>query len=266
MFFSKLACPLLGLASLATAVPTTSLIEIPQTTTALAKRTIDCSNLVPGLTLEDCEYMSEIGIVSQGCNVESNNGKIWIGDDGPYTFTFTNHASEEANTPLTVVVWYFPAYDFEASFVNVRQPEVTYSLPNYGDSITISAASDISGGFAALYGHTTVLSQFGQIYNTWGEFTTGQWATADVTRLINMGGNPMEISVPCNGCVSDMNLCSFHCKEGNECGESGTYDLMSCDNGSQAGASFGTYDGSNPEGGCQGWGTDGKVEVFFQDF
>jgi hypothetical protein len=263
MFFSKMISPLMGLASIAAAVPTTSLIERSQTTTALTKRQgLDCSNLAPGLCLQDCQHMSKIGFAEQGINAQASNGNIWVGDDGPYTFTFTNDASEEHNTPLTLVVWHYPIGDYQASFVNARQPAVTYSLENYGDSVTISAASDISGGWATLNARITVLSEFGQIYNTWGEFTTGAWATVDVSRLVNMGGNKMEVTVPSNGCVSDMDICSFHCKHGaNECGEPDTYDLKFCDNGSQPGAAFGTYGSSNPEGGCQGWGTDGRLDI-----
>lgn len=58
--------------------------------------------------------MSEIGMADQGLNPLSNNGKIWIGDDGDYTFTFTNDAGNgQGNVPITVVIWDFPPNDFE---------------------------------------------------------------------------------------------------------------------------------------------------------
>lgn len=149
--------------------------------------------------------------------------------------------------------------------MNKRQAQITYSLPAAGDSVTISIARDISGGFSTLHNHETTLSQWGQIYNTWGEFTTGEWATVDVSRLVNMSGNEIAITVADNGCVSDMNRCSFHCKSGNTCGDSGTYLLVDCENGSQPGASYGSWDGINPEGGCQGWGQNGHVDVVLRD-
>ncbi len=150
--------------------------------------------------------------------------------------------------------------------MNVRRAQVSYSLPTAGASVTVSAARDVSGGFAALYGHNTRLSQWGQLYNTWGEFTTGQWATVDVSRLVNMGGNAMEITVRNNGCVSDMNRCSFWCRgDSNECGDSGSYDLVGCDSGSQPGANYGSYDGINPDGGCGGWGDNGHIDVVLRN-
>ncbi|RYP16834.1 hypothetical protein DL765_004855 [Monosporascus sp. GIB2] len=228
----------------------------------------NCASLAYGLTWEDCDWMSRIGMANQGVNPTWNNGLIWIGNDGEYTFTFTNAASYPGveHVPLTVIIWNFPPGDFEASFMNVRQPQISYSLPRTGDSVTISVARDVSGAFGALYGRTTTLSQWGQLYNTWGEFTTGDWATVDVSRLVNMGGNDMEITVRDNGCVSDMNRCSFWCKNNMlTCGESGTYDLVNCQPGSQPGATYGSWDGINPDGGCQGWGNRGHLDIVLRD-
>ncbi|EMR64710.1 putative candidate effector 5 protein [Eutypa lata UCREL1] len=267
MFSSKLSIALFGLLGLAAAVPAANLqaeTVARSDESHLVARGPDCNNLASGLTLEDCEHISSIGMANQGINPTSNNGLIWIGNDGDYTFTFTNGASN--NVPVTVVIWNFPAGDYEASFMNVRQPQISYSLPTANTSVTISIARDISGGFASLQGHATTLSQWGQIYNTWGEFTTGDWATIDVSRLVNMSGNDMEITVRDNGCVSNMDQCSFWCKNNlNECGDSGTYDLVNCDNGSQPGATYGSYDGVNPDGGCQGWGANGHVDVVLRD-
>ncbi|RYP37234.1 hypothetical protein DL767_003053 [Monosporascus sp. MG133] len=259
-------------------------------------RAPNCASLAYGLTLEDCDWMSQIGMANQGVNPTWNNGLIWIGNDGEYTFTFTNDASYPGveDVPLTVIIWNFPPGDYEgnhdseplftpvtqsvhmkerfqltlftASFMNVRQPQISYSLPRTGDSVTISVARDVSGAFGALHGHTTTLSQWGQLYNTWGEFTTGDWATVDVSRLVNMGGNDMEITVRDNGCVSDMNRCSFWCKNNMlTCGDSGTYDLVNCDPGSQPGATYGSWDGINPDGGCQGWGNGGHLDIVLRD-
>lgn len=150
--------------------------------------------------------------------------------------------------------------------MNVRQPQISYSLPLTNSSVTISVARDISGGFATLQNHNTALSQYGQVDNTWGEFTTGDYATVDVSRLVNMAGNAMEITVRDNGCVSSMDRCVFECKNGAAtCGDSGSYDLLGCDNGSQPGATYGSYDGVNPDGGCQGWGANGHLDIVLRN-
>ncbi|RYP66062.1 hypothetical protein DL769_006124 [Monosporascus sp. CRB-8-3] len=285
---SKVTTAVLGLVGLAASMPAaskpTATMPVPplpiirfsaqerhpsnQTLVDSILRAPNCASLAHGLTLEDCNWMTQIGMADQGVNPTSNNGLIWIGDDGEYTFTFTNDASYPGvqDVPLTVIIWNFPPGDYEASFMNVRQPQISYSLPRTGDSVTISVARDVSGAFGALHGRTTTLSQWGQLYNTWGEFTTGEWATVDVSRLVNMGGNDMEITVRDNGCVSDMNRCSFWCKNNMlTCGESGTYDLVNCAPGSQPGATYGTWDGINPEGGCQGWGNGGHLDIVLRD-
>lgn len=198
-------------------------------------------------------------MAGQGFNDLSSNGKIWLGNQGPNTFTFTNDATYPSPVPVTIIVWYNAPYDYESSFMNVRRPLISYSLPNIGDKVTISLENGVSGGWAALNNHATHLSRYGQIYNTWGEFTTGDYATADVSREVNMSGNVMSLRVS-GGCRSDMNTCVFKCKQGNECGEPYTYDLVNCEPGSQNGASYGIYDG-NPSGGCQGWSNGGHIDV-----
>lgn len=203
--------------------------------------------------------MSNIGMAGQGFNDLSYNGKIWLGNQGPNTFTFTNDATHPSPVPITIIVWYNAPFDYESSFMNVRRPMISYSLPNIGDKVTISLENGVSGGWAALNNHATYLSKYGQIFNTWGEFTTGDYATADVSREVNMGGNIMSLQVS-GGCRSNMDTCVFKCIQGNECGESGTYELVNCDPDSQPGATYGVYD-NNPSGGCQGWSGGGHVEV-----
>lgn len=219
----------------------------------------DCSAPVQGLNVADCQHMSDIGMAGMGDNSFANNGHIWIGGDGPNTFTFTNRAA--TGVPITLILWDNPAGDYQSSFMNVRTPKVSYSLPNVGDSVTVSLGNGISGGWSALNGQRTTLSPYGQIFNTWGEFTTGDYATVDISRLVNMGGNIQSVQVS-TGCVADMNLCSFTCKNGAiACGDSGTYDLLSCDPTTNPYASTGTYDGINPEGGCQGWSNGGHLDI-----
>ncbi|KAK7750497.1 hypothetical protein SLS62_007576 [Diatrype stigma] len=279
MFTSKLSVALFGFLGLAAAVPSAhSHIHAEKKLarssisssgeSELRARGPNCGSLAFGLTLDDCEHISSIGMADQGLNPTTNNGLIWIGNDGDYTFTFTNAAGYAGadNVPVTIVIWNFPAYDYEASFMNVRQPQISYSLPMTNSSVTISVARDISGGFAALQNHNTALSQYGQVDNTWGEFTTGDYATVDVSRLVNMAGNAMDITVRDNGCVASMDRCVFECKNGaDSCGDSGTYDLLGCDNGSQPGATYGSYDGVNPDGGCQGWGANGHLDIVLRN-
>ena len=234
--------------------PLTNTMTLRDGTSRLAP---DCTSLVEGVSFDDCQRMADIGMAGIGENIFGGNGHIWIGDDGPNTFTFTNQGSE----PTILVLWDNPLGDYESSFMNVRTPKVSYSLPNLGDSVTVSLENGISGGWSTLTGLSTTLSTWGQIYNTWGEFTTGDWATVNVSRLVNMGGDGMSISVA-TGCRTNMDTCSFHCKGGaNECGDSGSYDLVNCDPNTNPFASIGTWDGINPEGGCQGWSNGGHLDI-----
>jgi hypothetical protein len=112
--------------------------------------------------------MSQIGMYGQGQNAVSNNGYIWIGTGGANTVTFYNEANPPV--PITVILWDQPSGDYQASFMNAVAPKVSYSLA-YGASFTVSIANGVSGGWTALYNYKTILSQYGQIWNTWAEFT-----------------------------------------------------------------------------------------------
>ncbi len=116
----------------------------------------------------------------------------------------------------------------------------------------MSAANRISGGWSALYDHKTVLNNFGQVWNTWGEFTTGDYGVVDISREVHMGGNIMDAIIQPTGCVSDFSRCVFVCKTGDSCGVRDTYDLLNCENGSQNGAGTGISDGQ-PSGGYYGF-------------
>ncbi|KAB8301247.1 hypothetical protein EYC80_003134 [Monilinia laxa] len=241
----------MSLLSLALAAP-----SVPGAST-LEKRGFSCASPVAGLAASDCHHMSAIGIAGMGTNAKASNGGVWIGNQGPNTFAFTNSAA----APVTVIIWTQAAGDYQSSFMNARKPQVSHSL-SAGQTFTISMANGISGGWAGLYNGKTTLSQYGQVYNTWGEFTTGAYATVDVSREVNMGGNGMTIEV--GGCTSNMSKCVFKCKNGNTCGEAGTYFLSNCAAGSQKGATFGLAYGQ-PSGGCQGFNNGGKVSVTFSD-
>ncbi|KAK1757181.1 hypothetical protein QBC47DRAFT_422172 [Echria macrotheca] len=220
-----------------------------------------CATLAPGLTAGDCNYMAAIGMLAQGANLmsenitaDNTNADIWIGLDGPNTFTFVNGAT----VPIILIIWYRALGDDQASFMNARPPRISYSLPTRGSAVEISLANDVPGAWSALYDHTTPLTTYGQIDNTIGEFSTGEFATVDVSRLVNMSGNPMTVRVS-SGCVADMDRCVYACDTGTtSCGGPGTYNLLGC--GGKNAVQSVDKDG-NPSGGCQGWSNGGHVDV-----
>jgi hypothetical protein len=129
----------------------------------------------------------------------------------------------------------------------VHQPLVTIELPA-GASQIISFASGSIGAWSAIYSDTT--TYYGQIVNTWGEYTMSPMGVVDVSREVNMSGHTMSIAGP--QCTTDMNTCVFVCGDGsNSCMTN--YELLNCAAGSQPGAQYGTY-GGFPSGGCGGLG------------
>ncbi|KAH8895860.1 hypothetical protein GQ53DRAFT_792374 [Thozetella sp. PMI_491] len=222
----------------------------------ISARSFSCSSLVSGLSASDCAYMSQIGMAGQGDNVVSNNNYIWIGSSGPNTITFFNKANPAVG--IILILWDAPAGDYQASFMNVRRPKISYSIP-YGGSLTVSIANGVSGAWTALYDHKTILSQYGQIWNTWAEFTTGAYATVDISREIHMAGNNMNAQVS-TGCLADLTHCAYTCKNGvDTCGTSGSYDLIGC---TGVNTGVGSYNG-NPSGGCYGWSNGGHIDASF---
>lgn len=146
--------------------------------------------------------------------------------------------------------------------VNVRRPYITYSLPNIGDSVTISVAPGNTGAFAAVNNHATVVNQYGQVSNTWGEFNTKPGgATFDVSREVDMNGNIVRMRGG-NGCESNFEKCTFKCVNGqNSCLDAGSYDLFNCGPPNPGAHRDPGPNGTN--GGCGGWGNDnhGHVDV-----
>ncbi|OAQ71944.1 hypothetical protein VFPPC_12677 [Pochonia chlamydosporia 170] len=227
---------------------------------SIEKRGFACDTMTQGLTKDDCEYLSSIGMSGQGVNAKSPNGNISVGDQGPNKLIFTN----QANKPVILLVWQSIREDFESSFLKVRKPKVSYSLPKQGDKVTVSLANAVSGGWSVVIDRKTQFSSHGQIDNTWGEFTSGENATVNISRLINMSGTRMSARTS-GGCMAGMNTCVFVCRSNNTCGESQTYDLKNCKSGSQPGATWGLLVNGkgeeNPEGGCQGWKDGGQVSI-----
>ncbi|KAJ4371938.1 hypothetical protein N0V85_009085 [Neurospora sp. IMI 360204] len=175
----------------------------------------NCASPVPGLSPQDCTYLSTIGIISQGQNAlsaASGTAGIYLGSNGPNTFSFINGAS----VPLILVVWYNPVEDAQSSFMDARTPKITYSLPAQGSAVVVSIDNGVPGGWSTLYNYTTTLTEYGQVNNTFGEFNTGSFATTDVSRLVNMQGHPMTVLVRGSGCRSDMQTWGHYLREGEE--------------------------------------------------
>lgn len=194
----------------------------------------------------DASRLSSLGVASLGVNSASANGQAWFGQDGPYQNEFVNESGED----LILVVW-----GVAGSWINVVQPTITATL-SAGQSIWLSFADGASGAWTAIYSDTQLVN--GQASNTWGEFTFGQWGVVDVSREVNMSGHSMSIVGP--SCTTDMDTCVFVCSSGNVCTTG--YQLVNCENGSQPGANYGTYDGA-PSGGCGGMGSSAVLKTTF---
>lgn len=179
-----------------------------KTDSAVFNNTLSCTSLVSGLSSSDCSWLSSIGFAGQGSNPTSGN--MFIGENGPNKFVFTNNAGvdvvlmmwDDGSSPKTSTAPYVSGY----------APAISWSL-SHGASVTVSVADTVSGGFAGVYVGSTGLDSMGQIYQTWGEFTTGPDATVDVSREVNKAGNSLSITTS-NGCTSDMNDCVFECNGG----------------------------------------------------
>lgn len=169
-----------------------------------------CSSVISGLSSTDCNCLAQIGLAGQGSNPTAPNGQFWIGGGGPSKFDFTNNAGKG----VTLVMWYDGASPQTSTgpYVSATAPLVSYSLAA-GATVTVSLAGGVSGGWAGGYSRSTVLSTYGQVSNTWREFTTGSYATVDVSRLVNMNGNGMSVTTS-SGCSSNMNTCVYQCKRG----------------------------------------------------
>ena len=186
------------------------------------------------------KLVGELKLAGVGLNSFAANGKAWIGKDGPYVNEFFNDSGED----IILVLW-----GDQASWVNAHVPYITHSLPA-ATSISISLAEGTTGGYTAIYGDTK-MSEWGQLSNTWGEYTTkGSDTTFDVTRIVDMNGHDMKIETPT--CVSDMSHCVFQCAEG-EASCYMNYSLIDCPSNSGIDPTNG-----GASGGCKGFdGTSG---------
>jgi len=194
-------------------------------------------------------FLQGAGFKLLGANSATPNGNAWLGNDGPYTNDFTNNSTDT----IILFVW-----SKTESFVSASQPLITVPIAP-GAVQTVSFASGASGGWAPVYPDTK-LSPYGQVDQTWGEYTfADQWSTVDVSREVNMSGKPMKIVTP--QCVSDMETCVFKCTGGANTCMTG-YTLENCAAGSQPGAQVGTYAGA-ASGGRSGMGNSAKLTTYF---
>lgn len=188
-----------------------------------------------------------LGLTAIGTNSKANNGAIWIGDDGSYTNEFSNASGED----LILVCW-----GSQGSWVNAVVPLITVSIPSSGKT-TLSFADGNSGACTAIYSDTELVD--GQISNTWLEHTYGPSGVLDVSREVNMSGHSIEAVGP--SCTTNMETCVFVCDSGNSCLTD--YSLKNCANGSQAGATYGQFDGAD-SGGCGGLGNAAAIKTCFK--
>ncbi|KAF2424499.1 hypothetical protein EJ08DRAFT_737067 [Tothia fuscella] len=162
--------------------------------------------------------------VKNGTNPMQDNGKIWIGNGGDWEMTFANRN----NYPVVLVTWsaspdYAPD---QGSFVQAQPPDIAIEIPARGTKVLSIKDGLAKAGFSAIYPGMGLTSN-GQIANTIGEFTTGPYATIDVSREVYMRGEGIRISGMSSGCISDSQkeICAFRCITGDTCWVAGSYDL-----------------------------------------
>ncbi|KAK8151033.1 hypothetical protein IWX90DRAFT_498879 [Phyllosticta citrichinensis] len=200
------------------------------------------------LAVEDQVKVLAKGLASIGQNaVSSANAEVWIGSDGKWTNTYHNQADDDC----VLVVW-----GSAGSWVNAKAPLVTVSIPA-GQNKTLSFADGASGAWAVMYNDTELIN--GQISQTWGEYTFGEYGVVDVSREVNMQGHNMTIQTP--NCVTDMETCVFVCKDTSSISCWLEYELKNCENGSQEGANKGTYAGAD-SGGCGNMGDSADLHTY----
>ena len=201
------------------------------------------------LSATSSALLARIGLYNVGANAVSRNGVVWLGGDGPYVNDFINASGHE----IILVLW-----SVAGSWVNAIKPLLTVTIPARAAQ-TVSFANGASGAWAPIYANTE-MSQWGQIAETWGEFTfNGSYSTVDVSRQVNMQGHPMTIFG--GVCTSDFGRCVFQCKGGVSSCLTG-YELFNCEAGSQPGAQIGRYDGADT-GGCSGMKDTAKLTTTF---
>jgi hypothetical protein len=223
------------------AVPSST--PTPSAAPAAASTASTSSNVVSAASVSTSSLLS-LGFKALGLNAAANNGQCWLGSDGPNVNTLVNSASSS----IIAVVWGAAG----SWMTGATPPLITVALAP-GQSQAVSCA-DVSGGIAAIYPGTT-LTAYGQVQNTWAEFTWGAYGTFDVSREVYMNGNSM--SIVGSSCTANMNTCVFTCISGTTCFEAGTYKLNNC-----SPANGGGSDAAAMNGGCT-VGSNAKVTTTF---
>jgi hypothetical protein len=190
------------------------------------------SNAVAAAASVSTSSLLSLGFNALGLNAVANNGQCWLGSDGPNVNTLVNGASSS----IIAVVWGAAG----SWMTGATPPLITIALAP-GQSQAVSCGS-VSGGIAAIYPGTT-LTPYGQIQNSWVEFTWGSYGTFDVSREVYMNGNP--VSVKGSTCTADFGNCVFVCNSGTTCFAAGTYTLQNC-----SPANGGGSDAAAMNGGC----------------
>ncbi|KAF2673546.1 hypothetical protein BT63DRAFT_451595 [Microthyrium microscopicum] len=208
---------------------------------------VEAKKAIAGLTAQGADFLKSKNI-KQGDNPRSNGPQgIWLGNDGQYKLKVTNYKNE----PMVLVMWHGNAW------LNDNKPIITQSLGPIEEAI-ISVNGNAPGiAFSAVYAGTKAN---GLIENTWGELTTSQWSTINVSRLPNMNGDGLTLVSP-TGCRAHMSSCVFMCRNGaTKCGDPKSYDLYNCKfPGAGTGEDPFTHD---PSGGCN-LGSGGDISAIF---
>jgi hypothetical protein len=149
------------------------------------------------------DTIKSMGFKGVGINDKSNNGGLWIGDDGAWKTEFTNDGSGD------MVVFCWKADGFSGMSLNVNLPAISVGLKQ-GESVTVSFAPNVPAACAPAFSDTK-MANFGGVCNTWYEATFGKDGAFDVSRNVNMNGN--GISAKGSKCVSNMDSCVFKCQD-----------------------------------------------------
>lgn len=244
-----------------TSAAPSSTVQATSSAAATTSASHDLGDLIGGVVSDLLEGVEDIvkalGISSTGKNDKSNNGAIWVGDDGDWKAEFTNDANEDA------VIFCWKADGFSGMSLNVNQPEISVGLKS-GQKTVVSFAANVPSACAPAY-KDTKLANFGGLDQTWWEVTFGQYGAFDVSRNVNMKGR--TISSKGSKCTSDMDVCVFKCKEKNgvvpdSCESGSDYDLFGCGSGTGGG---GGYDAvmAGTGGGCAMGSSGETVKVSF---
>ncbi|KAJ4352770.1 hypothetical protein N0V95_003988 [Ascochyta clinopodiicola] len=200
------------------------------------------------------DLCKSLGIGSIGKNDKSNNGAMWVGEDGDWKAEFSNDADEDA------VIFCWKADGFSGMSLNVNQPEISVGL-KAGQKTVVSFAADVPSACAPAF-KDTKLANFGGLDQTWWEVTFGQYGAFDVSRNVNMKGR--TISSKGSKCESTMSKCVFKCKDDSvsSCEKGSDYDLFDCDSSNGGG---GGYDAvmAGTGGGCSMGSSGETVKVSF---